>query len=393
MWRVGFKPWVACGLLSVFGGSAAHAQAWRPVSSFAEQFQVSHVVPSLAPVSSNAWRVFGASGEVVQDGGQVYGSSTSLVFNGETMRYEWVTSSKTFMTAQFTTGAGVASAVRPFYTRGDVSVRAFNGAGTLVGTARKSSLSTRWVATVWLPGKAPADIGAGADSVATGVNAAGLVLGEIPVYGGSANRTPLGTVPFLWKAGALQRLSPLPGGAQVLQCQGPSDAGDVVCTDQPSLSLPARAAYVWQGGRFNDIRHPSGQNLRLDGITAGGMLWGRVVLAAGERCFVYKQGEFSMLPDDWAQVHQLNDGGFASVSRWIGPPQGDSGARPSVMEFRSLSGSSLPTVLESSQRLPGWTGTPAVEVQSVNARGDLLVRLLDGKVGENRWAVARPLKP
>lgn len=267
---------------------------------------------------------------------------------------------------------GQVTALKPLVTKADATAMRVNASGWVVGKARKStSSSANDFAVVWRNGT-PTDLGAGAWSDATHVNSAGQVLGLQHITNAkdlTGHAYPK-RQPFLWANGKLQALSNFPAGISNMDCVGLSDAAQIPCNGL-GFDFDTNTAYLWSNGQYLPLNFPGATSTRLMGITPGGAVHGSVQINGAYRLFIWRAGQFTLMPSDWTYIQAMTDGGLLLVYRDTGQktPSGDA---VTVVEIRSLSGDAF--ALGHGQCFNLTTGAQVCGViVDMNNQGQLLV--------------------
>lgn len=283
----------------------------------------------------------GPTGQSVGRGGVPYGSTLKLTI---------VDGKLVFVRESLSQGVGLlwstngqVTVLKPLVTKADAAAMRINASGLVVGTARKStSSSANDFAVVWRNGTngTPTDLGAGAWSEATHVNSAGQVLGmqHITTARDLAGQKYPKRQPFLWANGKFQALSNFPAGTSNMDCVGLSDAAQIACNGL-AFDFDTSTPYLWINGQYLPLDFPGGTSTRLRGITPGGAIHGSVRINGVYRLFIWRAGQFSLMPPDWDYIQTMTDVGLL-VYRDTGQktPSGDA---VMAVELRSLSGDAL----------------------------------------------------
>ena len=176
-----------------------------------------------------------------------------------------------------------------------------NAAGQVVGFAYTSGNASHR-AFLW-QGGGMLDLGTlgGTNSVATGINGAGQVVGQANTTGSTALHA------YLWQAGAMRDLGTL--GGTNSYANGINAAGQVVGAATTSGEA-AQHAFLWQGGGLQDLGTLGGTIRSANGINAAGQVVG----------YAYTNGNAAYRPFLW-QAGSMNDlgtlGGTAGLAYGI----------------------------------------------------------------------------
>jgi hypothetical protein len=337
------------------------------------QYTASPYLVVQAGASGSMPMTLSPSGQAVGSGAVPYGSTLKLtIVDGKLV---FVREALSPMVGLLWSTNGQVTVLKPLVTKADAVAMRINASGLIVGKARKStSSSANDFAVVWRNGTSgtPTDLGAGAWSEATHVNSAGQVLGmqHITTAKDLAGQKYAKRQPFLWANGKFQALSNFPAGISNMDCVGLSDAAQIPCNGL-GFDFDTNTAYLWTNGQYLPLNFPGATTTRLMGITPGGIVHGSVQLNGVYRLFIWRAGQFSLMPSDWTYIQTMTDGGQLLVYRDTGQkvPSGDAVI---VVEIHSLSGDVL--TLSYGQCLNLTSGGQACgTIVDMNNQGQLLV--------------------
>lgn len=365
------------------------AQAQTQMHTVPRQYVIQAELARSAEVSNAQGSSLNGQGMVAGGGVVVDGTRTRLAFIGG--KLTWVTAPIERSIGVKWAG-GQATVLKSFLTKASADPAAINDAGWVVGRAAKSTaVGASLYATLWKTAS-PIDLGAGADSQAEFINAQGWVLGRRFI----TVKTPAGSVstsePFLWRQGKLERLNAYPDGITGMGCRGLSDTGVAACMgsapDTGAYSGTSRWPYLWANGVYQPVNHAGAQDVEWGGISSNGIVSGNFTLQGQQRAFVWRNGQFTLLPQVGFTVLAPTSQGLLRAYRRFLTPESPY-VHQEQHQLWSVSGDAVDV-----RELVVASGEQVVAVADLNDQGQLLAAVRPAVEGATaRMVVLSPVSP